>query len=294
KSSTAKLDWSCLATESELVDNAFFLGRDDSASHPIYSFEIKPKWGSLPKHPLHSAEKTACRFCIQQYQKLQSGKFSVLSQYCPLKLFGIPAEQVDALCSMLRVPQNNLVFSINGNRESVATVQHCDFHVAEDDLRETVNSEWGAAVWEGLAREKFSLAEETVVVLLLTILNKCTILEDLLRLQNLSDLNDKEALDLYNNMKNEPSEAIYSQLCDYVMSRGARDCSIIVSLREIGSRGEDKELEGIPFLSLSIGSTPFVARICVIDFEVKKMEKIPLWYEQQLELLQSYDERSVG
>lgn len=42
------------------------------------------------------------------------------------------------------------------------------------------------------------------------------------------------------------------------------------------------------------GSTPFVARICVIDFEVKRMEKIPLWYEQQLELLQSYDERSVG
>lgn len=187
------MDWSCLATESELVDNAFYLGRDDSASHPIYSFEIKPKWGSLPKqeweclviarHPLHPAEKTACRFCIQQYQKLESGKFSVLSQYCPLKLFGTPAEQVDALCSMLRVPQNNLVFSINGNRESVATVQHCDFHVAEDDLKETVNSEWGAAVWEGLAREKLSLAEETVVVLLLTILNKCTILEDLLRLQ---------------------------------------------------------------------------------------------------------------
>lgn len=53
-------------------------------------------------------------------------------------------------------------------------------------------------------------------------------------------------------MKNEPSKAIYSQLCDYVMSRGARDCSIIISLREIGSRGEDRELEGIPFLSLSI------------------------------------------
>ena len=32
----------------------------------------------------------------------------------------------------------------------------------------------------------------------------------------------------------------------------------------------------------------------MIDFEVKKMEKIPLWYEQQLELLQSYDKRNVG
>ena len=137
----------------------------------------------ISRHPLHPAEKEACRFCIQQYQKLQSGKFSVLSQYCPLKLFGTPAEQVDALCSMLRVPQNNLVFSVNGNRESVSTLRHCDFHVAEDDLRKSVTSEWGTAVWEGLAREKLSLAEETAVVLLLTVLNKCTILEDLLRLQ---------------------------------------------------------------------------------------------------------------
>ena len=48
------------------------------------------------------------------------------------------------------------------------------------------------------------------------------------------------------------------------------------------------------FMSLDgEGSKSFVARLSVIDFEVKKMEKIPLWYDQQLELLQSYDRRSV-
>ena len=187
------MDWSCLSTESKLVDNAFYLGREEWNSHPIYSFEIKPKWGSLPKweykfilicrHPLHPAEKTTCRFCIQQYQKLHSGKFSVLSQYCPLKLFGTPLEQVDALCSMLHVPQNNLVFSINGSQEPLENLQQCDFHVSEKELEEAVESEWGATVWERLKREKRSLAEETGVVLLVAALNKCTILEDLLRLQ---------------------------------------------------------------------------------------------------------------
>lgn len=84
---------------------------------------------------------------------------------------------------MLHVPQNNLVFSINGSQEPLENLQQCDFHVSEKELEEAVESEWGATVWERLKREKRSLAEETGVVLLVAALNKCTILEDLLRLQ---------------------------------------------------------------------------------------------------------------
>ena len=30
--------------------------------------------------------------------------------------------------------------------------------------------------------------------------------------------------------------------------------------------------------------------MCVVDFEAKQMEKIPFWYEQQLDILKWYDQ----
>ena len=73
------------------MNSAFYL----PLSSTSYSFEIKPKWGSLPKscllvitrYPMHDGERVYCRYCMQQYQKVMSGKIHQHSSYCPLKLF---------------------------------------------------------------------------------------------------------------------------------------------------------------------------------------------------------------
>ena len=61
-------------------------------------------------------EQTMCRHCIQQYQKLRSGKVTEVSQFCPIQLFGEPASQLKALCALLQTPQNNLVFRKDNQR----------------------------------------------------------------------------------------------------------------------------------------------------------------------------------
>ena len=84
------------------------------------------------RHPLHEAEKTMCRYCMQQYQKVRSGKVSAISKYCPLKLFDSPLEQLDALCCLFQTPQNNLVFSIDGCRTPLSQMKCCSFGIEEE------------------------------------------------------------------------------------------------------------------------------------------------------------------
>lgn len=71
-----------------------------------------------PRHPLNDTEKVMCRHCIQQYQKLQIGKVKEVSQFCPIQLFGDSRSQLSALIALLKTPQNNFVFRMNGERVS--------------------------------------------------------------------------------------------------------------------------------------------------------------------------------
>lgn len=69
----------------------------------------------ITRYPMHDAERIHCRYCMQQYQKVMSGKFHQHSSYCPLKLFSINRdEQIQAMESLFETSQNNLVFRLNG------------------------------------------------------------------------------------------------------------------------------------------------------------------------------------
>ena len=69
------------------------------------------------RNPIIEAEKIECRYCIQQYQKLVSGKFTSHSSYCPLKLFSQQYEdQIQAIQALFETGQNNLIFYIDGCR----------------------------------------------------------------------------------------------------------------------------------------------------------------------------------
>ena len=65
----------------------------------------------------------------------------------------------------------------------------------------------------------------------------------------MSALNDEEALVLFNNVKNEGDEESEAELQRYHMSRGARDCSMIVSLLKL----EDEECHQPVITIISFG-----------------------------------------
>lgn len=65
----------------------------------------------------------------------------------------------------------------------------------------------------------------------------------------MSALNDEEALMLFNNVKNEGDEESEAELQRYLMSRGARDCSMIVSLLKL----EDEECHHPVITIISFG-----------------------------------------
>ena len=53
----------------------------------------------------------------------------------------------------------------------------------------------------------------------------------------MSALNDEEAFALFNNVRNEGDKESEAELQRYLMNRGARDCSMIVSFLKL----EDEE-----------------------------------------------------
>lgn len=135
------------------------------------------------RHPLHEAEKTMCRYCIQQYQKVRSGKVSAISKYCPLKLFDSPLEQLDALCCLFQTPQNNLVFSIDGCRTPLSQMKCCSFGVEEERLYQFVEQEFGEAVLRRLKESSCCLPERVAIACLMKTMKDSGVLADLLRVQ---------------------------------------------------------------------------------------------------------------
>lgn len=61
----------------------------------------------------------------------------------------------------------------------------------------------------------------------------------------MSALNDEEAFALFNNVRNEGDKESEAELQRYLMSRGARDCSMIVSFLKL----EDEECH-LPIITI--------------------------------------------
>ena len=124
RSEERKLRSFVLDSSAMLMPHLGFYESVNLATHSLHSFavEIKPKWGFLPKMAnLLSGEDvasdtTVCRFCIHQRLKIQNGKISSISPYCPLDLFASCSCRLKrALWSLFQEPQNNLRVFHNGN-----------------------------------------------------------------------------------------------------------------------------------------------------------------------------------
>ncbi|KAL3269691.1 hypothetical protein HHI36_008751 [Cryptolaemus montrouzieri] len=75
-------------------------------SNDVFSVEIKPKKGWVPFREKNFPE---CIFCMNQYIKLETGKISEPSCYCPRNLFsGVETEMKRCILSLIDNPQNNI------------------------------------------------------------------------------------------------------------------------------------------------------------------------------------------
>ncbi|KAI9597258.1 inositol-pentakisphosphate 2-kinase [Syncephalis fuscata] len=105
------------------LDHATFISMDT----PTITFELKPKWGFLPKETseyaqeIHPEKFRACRFCMHQHLKAEKHLMAqskqantsvsdwLPSHYCPLDLFSSDRQRVQtALNALIACPQNNL------------------------------------------------------------------------------------------------------------------------------------------------------------------------------------------
>ena len=255
---------------SYLVEDAMYIPHRQSS---VVTFEIKPKWGSLPLHPIEAVEQTKCRFCIQQYKKLRSGKATSLSLYCPLRLFSTATNQMQSFLDLMKTPQNNFGVFVDGSRQHLDAVCIPINEAALDNLLSDL----------GLLPCPPYSSEMAVAILLTTAVQQRNVLNDLLSVQNASDWNEKMALDYYNNYLNDGIGG--KELEAFLISRGARDCSVMISMHFTSTV---EEVYPSSCFVVPYGEQFVVFRISLVDYEVKQIQKIPIWYEEYVDILETY------
>jgi hypothetical protein len=110
-----------------------------------------------------------------------SGKFASYSSYCPLQLFGTPKEQINAILSLIKSPQNNFILTINNTKVTISDINKLDFGISEDDFYTFVKEKWSE--FDVLKSSSLSLNEQYLCIIILQLLNANSLLADLLHLQ---------------------------------------------------------------------------------------------------------------
>lgn len=77
---------------------------------PVFSVELKPKWGMLSQSNMaHAVKQKICRYCMHQQLKKKQGK------YCPMDLYSQDAQRVwFGLEQLTDHPHNNMRLFVNG------------------------------------------------------------------------------------------------------------------------------------------------------------------------------------
>ncbi|XP_070559550.1 inositol-pentakisphosphate 2-kinase-like isoform X2 [Ptychodera flava] len=338
----------------------------NSEDDTTFCVEIKPKCGFLPVSDLisedNSIKKSVCRFCMHQRLKVKEGKWTELSNYCPVDLFsGNSSSMFYALTALLSNPQNNLRIFKDGSLlygccnkqppckdDCIRLINRLKPHFGNsDDVDETIAT--SSAVQ--------ALKDVIIAVLLSTSVDtdvhepqqdrkrmktetpkykKCSasafkpqqefkgdtvcclpegcILHSLLQVQKLDGLSIEGIhlcyLRLQRHFMENPSDrkkwkldGPYSEgflskcSCDvpdsfrddvqkvneYLVSKTAKDCSIMIALQTVK---ENTPLK-MSFVEDRFGHK-FYYKIQLADLDPKPFDRIPKYYEQDKEIVDSF------
>jgi hypothetical protein len=236
--------------------------QDVSAGPGGLTVEIKPKCGIVPSRSNlsdeHSCKSQTCRFCMYQLTKLNKGKVSRISSYCPLKFFrGTYEATALNLQSLLDCPQNNIKIS-----NAAGILLGCDS--ADPSLLKT-------------ALEPLDLSINGLVQLVVQSLLLSNVLQDIKRVQELDTLGIELIWKRFCQSPDSPD--ILQLVDDFMLSTCAKDISVIIALE--------------PSVSLSPGfnSLPDSAwsyRVRVIDVDQRPRAWLQKYFQQDLDIVSEF------
>ncbi|KAK2446420.1 Inositol-pentakisphosphate 2-kinase [Trifolium repens] len=302
---TAQVDMHC---DYVLImsDHSLF-ARDNLASGPCISVEIKPKCGFRPVSRFVSEEtaikKRVTRFEMHQALKLHQGEISLLSEYNPLDLFSGSIERIHkAIKDLFTTPQNNFRVFMNGSLifgglgGGAEDTNFCIAKAFEGALKSIIEAD------DGLCTENFlTLVAEAV--------HKSGVLDRLLEVQKLDDVDIEGAIHAYYDITrqqcmvctelNEDHAKIYAPLHsasldeslrivkDYLIAATVKDCSLMICFRP-SKKWDSGSLSNNVYLESTKQTFDFKAYF--IDLDMKRMSKMEEYYELDKKIVSCYIE----
>ena len=295
----------CERPESRLAKNIFYPGGllmqdycvlSPGGHGPVLAVEIKPKKGFI------SGKNAVCEFCVKQREKVRAGQVRTETRYCPLDLFsGDSLRMKAAITNLTDNPQNNLRIFKEGNLlhgEDSANTADCGAVVTEMFGNKSCLPE--VLVHLLCQQEEIILSKPSNACdILKSKPSHCdksksargppNILNQILTLQQINSLSEAEAEEAVDSlvsggltmsqiltaatggesaMSGEQVETI-GRLRRYLVSRTARDLSIIVTIQE--------ETPGNSYTKhwrTRISNRVYRYNLSVIDLDPKKLRRI--------------------
>ncbi|ORZ01574.1 inositol-pentakisphosphate 2-kinase [Syncephalastrum racemosum] len=235
----------------------FGLLTQDLTYRSILTCELKPKWGFKPTSkqivPEHARIKsTICRFCMHHFLKHKT-----LSDYCPLDIYSLDRCRMTRALRAIQQDDHNDKFKVLHNQSSVSPAQAALEILSHD-----------ACLLPRLAELQTRL--DTLDVEGIWPLYKRCPVDDIHDTQTWQSVVERF---LTAEVRDDPVQRIL----EYVLSMTFKDCSILMSLYAY-----DPDL---PFVELD--GTRYAYAIKVIDTDMKKVSKIPLWYGLDQRIVQN-------
>ncbi|CAO3647303.1 unnamed protein product [Mucor fragilis] len=242
---------------------------------PTLTFELKPKWGFKPScDTVTGIKRLYCRFCMHSH--LRGTK---LNGYCPMNLYSESSTLIHKALDVLLVtsPQEKtLRVSINGQ----------DISLIKADPNAEYKALLGIASQQALIPEilKAILIQDPILLILKTLQADLDSLdvENILSLYQQQRDNIEADIDTFVTVVDNYKKRIWhpdtpttdiQRVLEYVLSMTFKDCSIMINVTPAAVKAT-----GHKFVTLDNGLT-FQYDIKVIDTDLKKLDKIPYWYE---------------
>jgi len=267
---------------------------------PVLAVEIKPKKGFV------SSKNALCEFCLKQREKVRAGLVKTESSYCPLDLFSGDRQRMKAaITNLAENPQNNLRIFQDGNLlhdENSANTVACTAMLSEmfgskcclaellvhlltqEEEKEIILSKTSNAC--DILKSKPSTCDKSK-----SSFPTKSILQDILTLQKINSLSESSAeevveglvdggldmssiLSLVTGGETAPAMSPHqleriTMLRHYLVSRTARDLSIIVTIQE-----ERPGTSSTKDRRARINNRVYRYNLSVIDLDPKKLRGI--------------------
>lgn len=219
-----------------------------------FCVEVKPKCGFLPTAPgLRRADKYKyCRFCMHQCLKLQAGKVSHLSSYCPIDLYsGARHRVLRALKALTETPQNNFRVFRNGTPRFGDDARGLECRGGADH-RALLDAALAASPFDHLGDGGEARAVrpcDGLCALLALILEREPVLGALRRVQQLDTLDIEGVWALWRELCDDAAAPIdgaaRSVLRNFLLAATVKDCSVMVGFRLVDAECADGAVRAV-------------------------------------------------